>query len=200
MESELPTLRNFAAKAAMFEGGLVVAAVGLGWLLGQTPLESFYWSWTDLAWGLAATLPPLGVFWFCLHCPWRSFAQLVQMVEQHFLPLLRPLTFSESLGVCLLAGIGEEMLFRGVVQAKLTSWWEWPGGQWAALGAASLLFAALHALSPTYFFLAGLIGLYLGSIWLASDNLLVPIVAHAAYDLVAILYLTRIWDQKSSGP
>ena len=32
---------------------------------------------------------------------------------------------------------------------------------------------------------------YLGWLWLASDNLLVPIVTHAAYDFAALVYLLR---------
>ena len=37
--------------------------------------------------------------------------------------------------------------------------------------------------------LAGLIGIYLGWLLAATDNLLVPIVAHAAYDFLALVYL-----------
>ena len=40
--------------------------------------------------------------------------------------------------------------------------------------------------------LAGLIGLYLGWLWLAVGNLLVPIVVHALYDFVALMYLVKV--------
>jgi len=56
---------------------------------------------------------------------------------------------------------------------------------------ASALFGLAHAITSTYAILAGLIGAYLGWLWLATDNLLTPTVAHAAYDLVALWYLLR---------
>ena len=53
--------RHFALLAGVFEGGLVVVAVGLGWLVGQDPLESLRWSAADAAWGAVATVPLLVV-------------------------------------------------------------------------------------------------------------------------------------------
>jgi membrane protease YdiL (CAAX protease family) len=89
--------------------------------------------------------------------------------------------------VAVLAGVGEELLFRGVVQAKLIDWTS------PAIGVVigSLLFGAMHALSKTYFVLATLIGLCFG--WLAwhYHDLVAPIVAHTVYDFVALLYLSR---------
>ena len=52
------------------------------------------------------------------------------------------------------AGIGEELLFRGVVQALLERWL----GPWIALGVASILFGLVHALTPTYALLAAFAG------------------------------------------
>jgi membrane protease YdiL (CAAX protease family) len=47
-----------------------------------------------------------------------------------------------------------------------------------------------------YLVLAGLIGLYLGGIWLATGNLLVPIIAHAMYDFVALVYFVKTRKKK----
>ena len=96
--------------------------------------------------------------------------------------------FMAAMVLSLAAGVGEEMLFRGVVQAVLDRWW----GPWAALPVASLFFGLLHALTPTYAVLATLAGLYLGGVWLLTGNLLVVIVAHAFYDLIALVYLLRV--------
>jgi membrane protease YdiL (CAAX protease family) len=52
-----------------------------------------------------------------------------------------------------------------------------------------VLFGLLHPITPTYAVLAALMGAYLGGVWLASGNLLVPIVAHALYDFIALAYL-----------
>jgi membrane protease YdiL (CAAX protease family) len=87
--------------------------------------------------------------------------------------------------IALAAGFGEELLFRGVVQHAIAE----RCGPTVALVLASLIFGLAHPLSTTYVVLAGLIGLYLGWLWLATDNLLVPILAHAAYDFLALVYL-----------
>jgi membrane protease YdiL (CAAX protease family) len=87
--------------------------------------------------------------------------------------------------VALLAGVGEELLFRGVVQHAAAERW----GAGAGLVIASLAFGFAHPLSLTYIVLAATIGFYLGWLWLASGNLLVPIVAHGLYDFIALIYL-----------
>jgi len=59
------------------------------------------------------------------------------------------------------------------------------------LAIASIVFGLAHPMSVTYAVLAGAIGVYWGWLLMASENLLVPIVTHTAYDFVAIVYLTR---------
>ena len=51
--------------------------------------------------------------------------------------------------------------------------------------------SAGHWLSASYALLASLIGAYLGILFLVSGNLLAPIIAHAAYDVVALFVLAR---------
>jgi membrane protease YdiL (CAAX protease family) len=53
------------------------------------------------------------------------------------------------------------------------------------------LFGLAHPMSTTYVVLATVVGVYLGGLLLVTDNLLAPIVAHAAYDFVALVYLVR---------
>jgi membrane protease YdiL (CAAX protease family) len=60
-----------------------------------------------------------------------------------------------------------------------------------ALAGASVLFGVGHWLSWSYAVLATMIGAYLGVVFLLSGNLLAPIVAHAAYDVVALFVLAR---------
>jgi len=56
---------------------------------------------------------------------------------------------------------------------------------------ASLLFGVVHWLTGLYALLAGMVGLYLGGLYLLTGNLLVPIVVHALYDIVALGYLRK---------
>ena len=68
-----------------------------------------------------------------------------------------------------------------------------------ALLLASLLFGLAHAITRTYVVLATVFGIYLGWLWTASGNLLVPIVAHALYDFVALSALVRAERRKQES-
>lgn len=76
------------------------------------------------------------------------------------------------------------MLFRGVVQYGLAAKVGTPG----SLMAASIIFGALHAVTPLYALLAGIASLYFGYLYLSFGNLAVPIFAHALYDVGALYY------------
>ncbi len=192
MDDGLQRPRNFALAAAGFEGGLAIFAVALGWLLGLEPLESFQWDAVAVGIGVTATLPLLLLLWLCLKCPLRPCRALVELFEEWFLPLFSQCSVLELLVISVLAGLGEEMLFRGIVQDGLDKGIGGAAGPWLALVAAALLFAVLHAITLTYAVFAGLIGLYLGGLWILTDNLLVPITIHAVYDFTALLYLVRL--------
>ncbi len=187
---------RFPLVAAVFEGGLVLVAVALGWLVGHHPLESFRWEWSAAGWGCAATAGPLAVLWLCLHCSWRPIERLVEVVDRRILPLFEHCRPPEMAIIALLAGLGEEMLFRGVVQAAAAGWIGGEAGVWLGLLVAAVLFGLAHLITPAYGVLAGLIGLYFGGLWLWTGNLLAPIVAHAVYDFLALVYLTRRHRQR----
>jgi hypothetical protein len=54
------------------------------------------------------------------------------------------------------------------------------------------MFGLAHFISLMYAVLAALIGLYLGILFIAFDNLAVPVIVHALYDFVALTYLVRM--------
>jgi len=200
-----PPSPHFALVAAIFEGGLAVIAVGLGWLLDVDPMATLRFAWEHVGWALAATLPPLGLLWVCLICPWRPFRRLSRVVDEFMLPLVARCSLAELAVISTLAGLGEEMLFRGIVQAGIARWvekvsfpaaWSPPTveaiGVTAGLAAAAVLFGLAHRITNLYAVLAGLIGLYLGCLWLWTGNLLVPIAVHALYDFLALVYLVKV--------
>jgi membrane protease YdiL (CAAX protease family) len=80
------------------------------------------------------------------------------------------------------------MLFRGVLQGVFTRWLP---SAWLAVALVSVLFGILHAVTFSYAVMATLMGAYLG--WLRNEtgNLLAPIITHALYDFVVLLYLLR---------
>ena len=161
-------------------------------MLGIRPLDTLHWSWRDAGLGLLAILPPLALLGVCLRWPVGPLGELVRVVDGLLVPLFRDWRLADFALVSVLAGVGEEMLFRGVIQPAVA---EAVGGGWGiavGLAASALLFGLAHPITPAYALLAGLIGLYLGGVWLVSGNLLVPVVAHAGYDFVALIWLIRI--------
>jgi uncharacterized protein len=177
--------------AILFEGGLIVLAWLLGWLLGFPPLESFALSGRDAAWALLATLPVLAALWAAMRYPIGPLRELKLLMRRFVAPLFRDATAVDLALISLLAGLGEEMLFRGVVQMALASVIPGPAGVWLAIGVTSVLFGLGHYLSHAYFVYALLMSVYLGWLLVASGNLLVPILVHAIYDFVALNYLVR---------
>lgn len=197
MQDDFRGNMSFAVAAALFEGGLAVLAASIGWAINRPPLETFSLNSIDLLWGIIATLPLLGLLWLCMKAPWRPFARIVQVLDETFIPLFCQCRMLELAVIAILAGLGEEMLFRGIVQAWVTDKVGEPYGVEIGLGVAAVIFGLLHGLTPTYALLAGGIGLYLGEIWLATGNLLVPITSHALYDFFALLYFVRVHKSKS---
>ena len=134
----------------------------------------------------------------CEHVPWRPFQAVRRVLDDLIVPMFRNCTWLELAAISLLAGLGEELLFRGVFQAAMV---QWTGdflphshaaamvGDWIAIISVAIVFGLLHALNASYAVLATLMGLYLGWLWMATGNLAVPIVAHAVYDLLALAYI-----------
>jgi uncharacterized protein len=186
-----PPSANLFAMAVLVEGGMGLLALGLGWLLGCWPAETIQWDRAGMLWGLAATVPLVAVLAACVYIPFKVLRDLMGTIDRLVVPLFAGWSLWEMALVAGLAGLGEEMLFRGVIQNATSTWLGGDYGPVAGLVLASLLFGSAHALSPAYAVLATGIGLYLGGLWLATGNLLVPIAAHAVYDFVALVYLVR---------
>lgn len=196
----LPPSRTIAVWTGLFEGGLAVVAIVAGWLLACPPARLIHWNVSGLALGAGASLPALVIVLVGLRLPWRPLAELARVVDELLTPLFRGCPAWELIAISVLAGFGEEMLFRGILQLKLAEWIGEPHGVWLALAATSLVFGLLHLITPAYGVVAGLIGLYLGWLWLATDNLLVPIVAHSLYDAMMLIYLVHFRPQKPDTP
>jgi len=192
MEDQLPTPRNLVVLAVIFEGGLGVLALALGWWLGSPPLATFRWTFSDAAWGALAGLPMLVLLVASVRVRMWPFSDVLRVVDEVLVPLFRDCRVADLAAIAALAGLGEEMLFRGVIQEAVARWVDGPYGTWIGLAAAAVLFGLVHPLTLSYIVLAGLMGLYLGWLWIATGNLLVPIMAHAIYDFLALAYLVKV--------
>ncbi len=177
--------------AVVVEGGLVVVALVLAWLFRVSLRDMFPAFGAPLGnavvRGLLATLPMLAIFWLLVNSNWPMMRQLREQVQW----LIDEMFPSRSIGqfamVAVLAGVGEELLFRGAIQSILGNWTTPVIG----LTITSLLFGLAHALSKLYFLFAVAVGAFLGWMTLRYNDLVAPMIAHGVYDFLALAYLSR---------
>ena len=146
------------------------------------------WNRTGVTVGFLATLPLLGGLVWCLRTHQPAIARLMRRIEREVAPLFHGIGPGGLALLAALAGVGEEALFRGVLQP----WLAGTVSPWPAVVLTAVLFGALHPVSPMYVLLASLAGAYFGALLVLTGNLLAPIVAHAGYDFVALLVLARL--------
>jgi membrane protease YdiL (CAAX protease family) len=173
----------------------VLVALAVGAVVHVAPFATLSWNLRGLAAGVAATAPLLLLLAWCLRTLFGPIARLVRTVEERAAPLFAGETAATIAVVAALAGLGEEALFRGVMQTALLA--RIPA--WAAISLTAAAFGLAHALSLTYAVLAALVGGYLGWLHVASGNLLVPILVHALYDFVALRLLLRVKPTPTSS-
>src|SRR5438874_1795305 len=106
-----------------FEAGLGLLAWLLGALLNEPSWNYIRWDMLNVAVGLAACLPMLLVFWVCVRVPAGPLVRIKNIAEQFIRPLFAGCTWLELAALSLVAGIAEELLFRGVLQGVMTRWW-----------------------------------------------------------------------------
>lgn len=182
--------------AILVEGGLGVAALGLGWLLGHWPaigISSDPATFADqlqaIGLGIVATIPLLAALAAADRWSWPPVSRVRDQAERAVRQIFpRPRWWQLAL-VSAAAGFGEELLFRGLLQAGLADLLPAPHSRWIGLAIASLVFGAFHWLSTTYAILATLAGLYFGCVLMYTDSLWPPIIAHGLYDFLALRYV-----------
>jgi membrane protease YdiL (CAAX protease family) len=106
----------------------------------------------------------------------------------------RPAVIRMVITVVFAAGFGEELIWRGFLFARLRPVLR----PMAVLAVSSLLFALAHVADQG---LAGaaqafLTGAAFGGLFLGSGDLWLPIVAHAAFDITAVLLI--FWNFEAS--
>jgi uncharacterized protein len=161
--------------------------LALGWFFKSPPFAQLRWSLIDGAYGLAASVPMLLMFFACIRWPIGPLARIKSVADELIRPLFSGASLIDLAVLSFAAGFFEEMLFRGVVQPALAHSMGIVGG----VAVASVLFGLLHPMTVTYTVLAALLGAYLGWLMIATQNLLTPIVAHAVYDWIALIVLLQ---------
>ena len=178
---------RFFGWAVLFEVGLGVVAVLIGRLFGLRFDECFAVDTTAIGWAVGATVPTLLFYVFLRSLPWTCLHRIREQIRSIFLEEMNSLTVWHLALLALAAGFGEEFLFRGLFQKGLCNM----VGRHEPIIVVliSVLFGLCHCLSKTYVVLAFLISLYLGFLFLETNNLFVPMMVHALYDFCVFLHL-----------
>ena len=175
----------------LFGGGVELAlaalAAALGWWLYRPPWEAMAWDIGDAGVGAAGAFPMFAALVIGMQSRVGPMRRIKQINEEFIRPLFQPCSILELGLLSAVAGVGEEWLFRGFLQGACSDWL----GPWLGWSIANCVFGLLHAITPAYAIMAALAGVYFGGLWMLTGNLLTPIVAHAIYDWLALVYLTR---------
>lgn len=191
MKPHFAPRRMVLGMALLSEVSLTLLAIGGYWIDGKMP--SWELSNEAVLLGIAATLPMLAcnllIFgWLSReNSPWPIYNQFKRTV---IIPVCGNLTVLDALILAVLSGSAEELFFRGAIPDLL-------GPRFGILGAAllsSMLFSWMHFIGMLrkYWQLAlfyFLFGLYFAAIQLGSANLAVPMIMHALYNFMVLLYL-----------
>jgi membrane protease YdiL (CAAX protease family) len=162
------------------EGALAFAGVVWSWSAGRAlPMGPVV---PGLLAGVLSALALAAVqLWLLRRAPDRGpVPALRRLYRETLRPLFARVSLLDIVIISALAGLGEELLFRGAIQ---TAWGFVP---------ATLLFGLCHIGGRTTVPLglwATVVGGYLGWLALATGGLLAPILAHALYDALALSYI-----------
>jgi len=182
------TPSQFLVGAAVLEGILLATAFLLGWLMDFSPTQDLYWDLKDLGLGLLATGPLMLLMLAMLFLPGSGIQGIRKFMRDTLGPLLARCRVIDLFFLALLAGLCEEVLFRGFLFG-----WIWQYNRTFAVTICNLIFGMAHCVTPLYGFLAAMAGLYLTALMAVdpSPNLLIPITTHTVYDFIAFLIVVH---------
>jgi membrane protease YdiL (CAAX protease family) len=196
----------FLAGSSAFSLAVTLVAA---WLLQRAlpsaaPLLPALLAPPPLALSAAWTLPLLASLAAALYGCERNIPALVEIRDLLRRSLLPLLTSTPGPGIALIAlgaGVSEEALFRGallpIVAAALTSCGFGTAAAFAAASvASSVLFAALHAVTPLYFWWALFAGLLFCAELALTGSLSACLMTHFAYDAIAMGVILSLWGAK----
>ena len=182
---------SFFSSACFFEAALIPLAIFLGSIGSINPFSNIFFTETALANGVIGTIPLILIFLAFEQIQAKSVGNIRRLLLDTLGPGLLDRHWTDLLILALIAGIAEELLFRGVIQPWIEQFW----GVNAGLVISNCMFGLVHAVTPLYALLAGIVGIYLGlSLNYGTEkNLLVPIIIHGLYDFLAFVALIRMY-------
>jgi membrane protease YdiL (CAAX protease family) len=191
MDKSLLKFDDFFKSACYFEAALILVAIALGWVADINPFANIVFSESAIAYGVLGTIPLFLMFLGLEQVQGKSVVNIRKLLLNTLGPGLHRYHWSDLFILAAIAGVSEELLFRGVIQPWIESSW----GITAGLIGSNIVFGMVHAVTPLYAVLAALVGIYLGlSLDYGGDrNLLTPIIIHSCYDFLAFVALMRVY-------
>lgn len=180
--------------AGVFEGGLVLVALGLAWWVEIDLYEVITFTPTGIACGMIAGGLLFGLLLVSERFPLPGTKRIQDLLIQILGKPLAACRWYDLILLAALVGFAEEALFRGVLQ----QWIERHLGYYGGVIWSNVLFGLAHAVTATYAVLAGLTGVLLGWLFDATGkrNLIVPFLTHAIYDYLAFLWIIRLYRRQ----
>ncbi|MGE0183318.1 MAG: lysostaphin resistance A-like protein [Parvularculaceae bacterium] len=179
----------------VFGAALIPIALALGKAFSVDLAALVAFSVTHVLSGVAATLPLVALLYWFMRTRWAPLVAFRNSQLEFFSRIGFRLTLPRILALSILAGVSEEMLFRGVLQTAAME--RLPVS--LAIALPSLLFGVLHARTALYAAIATGVGAYLGLLFWLTGGLVAPIIAHALYDFVAFDWTRRIIDRPGAS-
>ncbi len=179
-------LADHFPKMFIAQSAIVIVALLLVHFL-KVPLGAY--TFTDPLVILLATLAAVMTYLliFSITISRNRMGRAVHTLTQKIQPMFAGLSWTQILIIAILAGVGEELFFRGFLQT-------WIIGKtqiWIGIISASLVFGLLHYVNFTYFIITFILGIALGIVYHLSNDLALVILWHAIYDVLAIAVLSR---------
>ncbi len=137
--------------------------------------------------GLGLTVPPMLMLRFIMTSDVPAVRAFREKQIQLFVDRGFDVGWLTIITISVGAGLSVEILFRGALQPLLQGW----TSPLIGLVLASVLFGLAHAANWTYILITAAVGVYLGAVLMMTNNLLVPIISHAAYDIYALAITVR---------
>lgn len=174
--------------SVVFEGGLGLLAILLGWALGYPVLTKITWNAYHFGLAVISILPLLLIFFGMVVLPFSPVQKIKTIMEKFLAPLFGRASVIDLFMISVISGVSEEILFRGFL-FELVGYYSW---QFPALVVTSLLFGAAHLITILYGGIAFAMGLYLGYSLMYTGNLMTPIVIHTLYNFFVFIYYLKI--------
>ncbi|MFO1022080.1 MAG: CPBP family intramembrane glutamic endopeptidase [Planctomycetales bacterium] len=179
------TRKSFLLWGVALEGGLILVAWGIEWLFpGKPALPTVRQQLQDFPVGavLGGIIAGVGMVPLAMgieRSRWSEFRRITQILRDLLGGILPLMTWWELLLIGGLAGLGEEVLFRGVLEPRVG----WIG--------SNVLFGLLHPITVVYVLLVIIAGMVFSGLKWCLGSLWGPILAHGLYDFVLLVILAR---------